>query len=107
MGWRTLKRVGCVQGGREEFAEEVRQEIIRIIKSSRKPKDNLTAAERRALLALKASEALTVLADKGNPTVVLDTADYNLKIAALLEDQAYKMMKKYPTEPLSARLFFS
>jgi hypothetical protein len=48
---------------------------------------------------LKANEALTVLpADKGNATVVLDTADYNQKIGALLEDNAYRKLKKDPTE---------
>jgi hypothetical protein len=37
---------------------------------SRKPKDNLTGAERRALWALKANEALAVLpAEKGNAAV--------------------------------------
>ncbi|PNF33152.1 hypothetical protein B7P43_G13662 [Cryptotermes secundus] len=50
-----------------ETAEEIRQETVRILKNARKPKDNLTGAERRALRSLKANEALTVLpADKGN-----------------------------------------
>jgi hypothetical protein len=69
----------------EETAEEIRQETVRILKGSRKPKDNLTGAERRAFRALKANAALTVLpADKGNVAVVLGTSDYNQKIAALL-----------------------
>jgi hypothetical protein len=38
----------------EETAEEVRQETIKILKGSRKPKANLTGAEMRALWALKA-----------------------------------------------------
>jgi hypothetical protein len=37
----------------EETAEEIRQETVRILRGSRKPKDNLTGAERRALRALK------------------------------------------------------
>jgi hypothetical protein len=53
----------------EETAEEVRQEMVRILKGSHRPKDNLTGAERRAFRALKANEALTGLpADKGNAT---------------------------------------
>jgi hypothetical protein len=49
----------------EEIAEEVRQETARILIGSRIPKDILTSAERRALWALKANDALTVLhADK-------------------------------------------
>jgi hypothetical protein len=60
----------------EETAEEIRQETVRILKGSCKPKNNLTGADKRALRGLKANEALTVLpADKGNATVVLDTAD--------------------------------
>jgi hypothetical protein len=53
----------------------------------------------RALWALKTSDVLTVLlADKGNAAVVLDTSDYNWKIAALMEDKAYKKLKKDPTD---------
>jgi hypothetical protein len=60
----------------EETAEEIRQETVRILKGSRKPKDNLTSAERRALRALKTNAALTVLpADKGNAVVVLGTSE--------------------------------
>jgi hypothetical protein len=78
-----------------ETAEEVQQETVRILKGSCKPKENLTSAERGALRALKANNTLMVLpADKGNVTVVLDTADYNQKIPALLEDKAYKKLKK-------------
>jgi hypothetical protein len=48
---------------------------------------NLSGAKRRALQALKANEALTVLpANKGNASVVLRTSDYNRKIADLLEN---------------------
>jgi hypothetical protein len=61
----------------EETAEEIRQETVRILKGSRKPKNNLTGAKRRALRALKANKALIVLpADKGNVVMVLGTLDY-------------------------------
>jgi hypothetical protein len=54
----------------------------------------LTGAERRALRALKANEALTVLpAEKCNAAVVLGTSEINQKIGALLEDKAYRMLK--------------
>ncbi|XP_023723162.1 uncharacterized protein LOC111873027, partial [Cryptotermes secundus] len=87
-----------------ETAEEIRQETVRILKNSRKPNDNLTGAERRALRSLKANEALTVLpADKGNAAVVLDTSDYNRKIAAVLEDKAYRKLKKDPTDAIERK----
>jgi hypothetical protein len=55
--------------------------------------------ERKDLQALKANEALTVLfAEKGNVTMVLDTTDYSRKIAALLENQAYRKLKRDPNE---------
>jgi hypothetical protein len=83
----------------EETAEEIRQETVRILKGSKKPKDNLTGTERRALRALKSNKTLTVLpADKGNAAVVLCTSDYNQMIAALLEDKTYKKVKKDPTD---------
>jgi hypothetical protein len=88
----------------EETAEEVQQETVRNLKGSCKPKDNLTSAEKRALQALKDNEALTVLpTDKDNVTVALDAADYNWKIGALLEDQAYRKLKKDPTESVECK----
>ncbi|PNF41399.1 hypothetical protein B7P43_G14428 [Cryptotermes secundus] len=88
----------------EETAEEIRQETVRILKGSNKPKDNLTGAERRALRALKSNETLTVLpADKGNAAVVLATSDYNQKIAALLEDKTYRKLKKDPTDSIERK----
>ncbi|PNF32618.1 hypothetical protein B7P43_G17953 [Cryptotermes secundus] len=88
----------------EETAEEIRQETVRILKGSNKPKDNLTGAERRALRALKSNETPTVLpADKGNAAVVLATSDYNQKIAALLEGKTYKKLKKDPTDSIERK----
>jgi hypothetical protein len=58
-----------------------------------------TTAERRALEAIRASEAITVLPiHKGSASMVLDTADCNQKIAALLEDQGYMKLMKEPIE---------
>jgi hypothetical protein len=88
----------------EATAEEIRQETVRILKGTRTLKDNLTDAERRALRALKANGALTVLpTEKGNAAVVLGTSDYNQKIAALLEDKAYKRLKMYPTDSVERK----
>jgi hypothetical protein len=65
----------------EEDAEEVRQETLRIVKSSTKPKDNLSVAERRPLPALRTNADLTVLpADKSNAAVVLNTKDHKQRL---------------------------
>jgi hypothetical protein len=83
----------------EETGKEVRQETIRILKGSRKPKDNLTVAERRAVRALKVNEALTILPDyKGSAAAALNTAGYHRKITALREDHAYRKLKNNPSE---------
>jgi hypothetical protein len=88
----------------EETAEEIRQETVRILKGSRQSKDNFTGAERRALRSLKANASLNVLlADKGNAVVVMGTSDYNRKIANLLQDKAYVMPKKDPTESIERK----
>jgi hypothetical protein len=44
--------------------------------------------------------------DKGNTSVVLDTADYSLKIAALLKDQVHKKLIKDFTEALERKAVF-
>ena len=68
-----------------EKAEEAWQESVRIIKTTTRNKDNLTKIERMALRTLKDNTHLTILpADKGKATVILNTTDYNLKIASLL-----------------------
>jgi hypothetical protein len=75
--------------------------VVRILKGSHEPKDNLTGAEWKILWSLKASDLLTVLpADKGKATVVLSTSDYNQTIATLLQNKAYAKLKTDPTESI-------
>jgi hypothetical protein len=82
-----------------EMAEEARQETVRVIKSSSRPKDNLTRDEREALRTLKENTNLTILlADKGNATVVLNNLDYKQKITSLLEDPSYRRLAKDATD---------
>jgi hypothetical protein len=89
----------------KELPKEVWLENIRILKGFCNPKDNLTTAEMRALWALKANmELMVLLTDKGNVTVVVDTIKYNEMIAALLEDQAYRKLKKDPTESVEHKV---
>jgi hypothetical protein len=64
-------------------------------------KANGTHPQKRALRALKANEALTILlADKGNATMILKTADCIQKIYTLLEDKADRKLKEDPTESM-------
>jgi hypothetical protein len=88
----------------EEAADEVRQETGRILKASRKPKDNLSGAERRAFRTLRTNADRTALsADKGNATVVLNTSDYTRKIAPLLGASTFRRLPKEPTEAVDRR----
>jgi hypothetical protein len=78
---------------------KVRQGTVRIMKSSSKPKDNLTWTNREALQNSKKNTDLTILpADKGNATVILNIADYKQKIISLLEDPSYRRLARDPTE---------
>jgi hypothetical protein len=71
--------------------------VVRILKGSHQPKDNVTGAERRDLRSLETNGMLTVLpADKGNVAVVMGTLDYNQKIATLLDGKAYKTLNEDP-----------
>ena len=69
------------------MAEEASQETMRIIKSSSRPRENLTRTERTVLKTLKKNTNLTILpADKGNATEILNTIDYKQKITSHFED---------------------
>jgi hypothetical protein len=88
----------------DETDEKVRQEFNKILTGSREPKDKVTFMERRNFRTFEANEAFTVLsAQKGNAYVVLETADYNRKIAALLEDHSYKKLMKDSTESVERK----
>ena len=94
----------AVQSLPVETAEEARQETMRIIKNSSRPRDNLTRTERAALKSLKLNTNLTILpADKGNAMVILNTTDYKQKIASLLEDPAYRRLTKDPTDSIERK----
>ena len=89
----------AVQSLPVEMAEEARQETVRIIKSSSRPKDNITKAERAALRTLKNNTDLTILlADKCSATVILNTVDYKQKITSLLEASSYRRLAWDPTD---------
>jgi hypothetical protein len=88
----------AIQSLPAEKAEEARQETVRILKNTKRPRDNLSKAERTALKNLKDNTNLTILpADKGNATVILNTTDYKQKISTMLQEPAYKKLKKDPT----------
>jgi len=74
---------------------------VRIIESSSRPEFNLRKTDRAALKTLKKNRKLTILpADKGNPTVVLNTLDYKHRTSSLQEDPIYGILAKDPTDAI-------
>jgi hypothetical protein len=60
----------------------------------------------RAFRALKANEALVALpGNTGNAIVILNIADCNRKIGALLECQAFRKLKKDSNESVECKTF--
>lgn len=79
-------------------AEEVRGEVVRMLKAAELPNSNLSREEASALCALRQDKSIVVLkANKGNTTVLLDALDYHNKLLTILEDSAFKKLKKDST----------
>ena len=82
----------------QTIAEQIRQDVSKILRTSKPPKTNITHNERQALKDLNNNKNITILpADKGNSTVLINTEDYMSKIRSLLDDQSYKMVNRDPT----------
>lgn len=59
---------------------------------------NMHKEKQAALKTLKQDKNIVILpADKGNATVVMDAAQYEEKVASLLEDTVYEKVKRDPT----------
>ncbi|XP_046396812.1 uncharacterized protein LOC124163773 [Ischnura elegans] len=83
------------------IADEIREDVGSILRKSRPPRPNITAAERRALRKLQDNGNILILpADKGNAAVLMRTEDYEKKISSLLQEQTYRKMKADPTSKL-------
>ncbi|KAK5649506.1 hypothetical protein RI129_000535 [Pyrocoelia pectoralis] len=68
--------------------EEIRYESVRILRNAKPIKSNLTFSQRHALKELKDDKDVIVLsADKGNPTLIPNMEDYNMKLQQLLDPQ--------------------
>ena len=89
----------------EETAQKLRLEVSSVLISARPPKKNLSGKLQKAIRDLRRDKDITILpADKGNATVVMDRSDYTTKMADLLEDPAYKKLKRNPTTGVENRI---
>ena len=92
----TVTEIAC-QSLKPTDAEDLRAEISRILKQSRKPKTNLTK-KFKAIKELKSDrEQIILTADKGVALVVMDKNDYIRKMKELLDDS--NMFKPLNTDP--------
>jgi hypothetical protein len=94
------------RGLNTEKAEDLRSDVVRVLKKHRKPKSNISLAEREALKTLKEDDSIMVLpADKGRCTVVMKKDEYRKKITAMLEDTTtYEKIPKDPTTKFKNKL---
>jgi len=95
----------CCQLNPDE-AEELRSEVMGVLRSASNPKPNLTKQESQALSELKDIRSIMVLkADKGRATVVLDKTEYEEKVQHMLDDErTYVKLKKDPTAVYKSKL---
>ncbi|XP_071057544.1 uncharacterized protein [Onthophagus taurus] len=89
----------AVRGMSTLKAEEIRQEVTRVLKSAKPPKSNLMVGEKKALRSIKEKSEIVVLpADKGNATVVMDRKEYDDKMLNLLHPASYRKIKSPQTK---------
>jgi hypothetical protein len=82
-------------------ADDIREDVSRILLRARPPKPNVDRKEKEALRRLRQNNDLLILsADKGNATVVMDKDDYDNKITELLDMKTYSELKSDPTAKL-------
>ncbi|XP_046383788.1 uncharacterized protein LOC124154233 [Ischnura elegans] len=78
-------------------ADEIREDVARVLRNAKPPKPNMTAGERTALKALRENQDILILpADKGNATVLMEKEEYQKKISELLSDTIYRKLGKNP-----------
>ena len=86
-------------GSSSDEAAALRADSVKVIKNARPPTSNVSREERQALKDLKQDDSIIAIsADKGRAVVVMDTAEYETKMEALLSDSnTYEKLKKDPT----------
>ncbi|XP_072022412.1 uncharacterized protein [Amphiura filiformis] len=87
-------------------AAELRARVVNVIKTTKPPTSNITKEERLALNKLKKdTEIIIVPGDKGRATCVIDSAVYEEKANALLQDvNVYERLQKDPTQKYQTKL---
>ena len=88
-----------------EQAERARAAIAGILKRAQPPASNITTDERSAMASLRANKEIVILpADKGNATIVLDTAEYHAKALDILSKHPFRRLEGDPTRKNEKRV---
>ena len=87
-------------------ASQLRAEVVGTLKSAKIPKSNASKEERDAIKTLQKETSVKILgADKGRATVVMDTEEYEEKLANMLNDtNTYVKLDKDPTPKYKKKL---
>ena len=86
-------------------ADDVRIQVHQVLKQARPAKPNLSTQELSALQYLRRDQSIHILpADKGNATVVMDKADYDSKVTAILSTSTYRPLRKDPTPAIERKI---
>ena len=90
----------------ETTKDNIRSRVTSTLQSASSPNSNLTRDEQKALKRLKTDENIVTLpADKGRVTVVMEKTDYNDKMDSLVNDkQTHEVLKRDPTPALQRKL---
>ena len=90
----------------QEIVDATRTTVVGVLQKTRLPPRNLTPAESRALQTLQSDDDIvSVPADKGRATVVMDKLVFEHKVEDLLSDHCtYKVLPRDPTSSLEGQM---
>ena len=79
----------------KEEADTIRVKVSLTLQNSKRPKNNLSRDERKALKELQSDTTIAILpADKGRSTVILTREDYLEKCMDHINNGPYQLLKK-------------
>lgn len=95
-----------IKNNDQNKAEEIRQDVSRILRNARPPPSNISKEEAIALKNIKNNKNIIILkADKGNATVIVNRTDYEHKMEEhLVNSGCYRVLNKDPSSKILRQL---
>ena len=89
----------------QKSADALRLGVSAALQQAKPPRPNLSPQQRKALRSLKEDpNIVTVSADKGKATVIMDKPDYNRKMMEILDDDKHTTLRRDPTVKVENRI---